>query len=75
MMKVFVLLMNEMNILISPQEVWQKQVLKPIFEKSFKENLPHSKLNLVFDDKEIKDYYNNKYHDWQKIWRYYNFLE
>jgi asparagine synthase (glutamine-hydrolysing) len=59
---------------ISPQEVWQKTILKDEFDNVFED----IKINGIFNfiDKErvdtlYQEYQNNKLNDWSLIWRIY----
>lgn len=64
---------------VSPQEIWQRQQLKPIIEASYHRNLPQSTLlSLPNHQKwtsEFKQYFKGQHNNWEKVWRIYNFLE
>lgn len=55
---------------ISPQEIWQKGILKNMILESIKEenDLEHKYIEY------IKQYYNNEHNDWAKVWRIFCFI-
>lgn len=60
---------------VSPQEVWQRNQLKPYFDKVFYDDKLMSKVE-EYSGKNYrtyyKDYQERKHNDWAQIWRVYN---
>lgn len=60
---------------ISPQEVWQKTILKDEFDKVFEDIKLNGIFNFIDNNKAYsiyQDYKNNKLNDWSLIWRIYS---
>lgn len=59
---------------VSPQEEWQKTILKDEFDKVFSEILANGLFDFI-DEKKIyslyEDYSKNRFSDWSFIWRVY----
>jgi hypothetical protein len=60
---------------VSPQEVWQKNELKHLFDDTFN-NINTNNINNYYDTEKLKKIYLSykmkKFNNWSYIWRLFN---